>query len=247
MGEGVVVVGGGEDYTTLEFLFQPHLYLPSSPSPKPFLHLTSPGLRRQVVGVCEALGQAGDLTALLLLLLEGLTLGAWRREVLWLLGVVVDSLAEVQGREEEQARGREEGLRKVLQALVIGQGAAPGAVERVGGGAVVSEGWSEQLLEVEVLGKVGRVIGRSLGPDTAPLLLHLLHTTDLQDRWATHLTAPHLTSPHLTSPQAGSAHPVPRPGGGGGGAGHLHPGPPGGPRHTPRQVWCWCWYWCCCC
>ena len=178
---GPVLFGGEESLTSLQFLFQPELYLQSSRPAKVFLHLTSQRLLDLLASSCSLLARGqGGLYTVVASLLEGLGLEHWRREVLVLLGLVVEG---VQGSGEEEEV--QEALRQVVRTLLQEQMAGAGALERVGGGGgVVGEEWSAGLLVLETLGKAGRVLGPHLGPDTAPILLHLLHTTDPRSRLA---------------------------------------------------------------
>ena len=179
---GPVLVGGGEDFTSLHFLFQPELFLTSSRPPVSFLHLASPRLQQLVAGVCHSLARwPGSLHALVQELLEGLQLEQWRREVLWLLGQVVE------GVRERVAEGEvREVLLEILGVLLQEEGAGLGSVCTLGGRDIVREEWSSSLLSLACLGRLGRVLGHSLGPSLPSLLLRALHTTDLRDRLAAH-------------------------------------------------------------
>jgi len=183
--EGTVLVnsGGFEDFASLDFLFLPHLYLSCQRPSKSFRHLTSPRLIMLISSVCKSLAKA-DFYSLLELLIEGLQLESWRREVLWLLGRVVDGAKD----EEIVQEGVVEGLKKVLHVLLKdNSGIKEGALQEFKGqGAVVKEEWTAELLSLECMGMIAKSLGHRLGHDLGPLILHALHTTDVTDRLAAH-------------------------------------------------------------
>ena len=187
--EGPVLVnsGGFEDFASLDFLFLPHLYLSCQRPSKSFRHLTSPRLIMLIGLVCKSLAKA-DLYSLLELLMEGLQLESWRREVLWLLGRVVDGAKDDETAANIVQEGVVEGLKKVLHVLLKdNSGITGGALQRLKGqGAVVKEEWTAELLSLECMGMIAKALGPGLSHDLGPLILHALHTTDVTDRLAAH-------------------------------------------------------------
>ena len=137
--------------------------------------------------VCKSLA-AADLYSLLEILLEGLQLEGWRREVLWLLGRVVDGVKDDETADDINQAGVMEGLKKVLHLLLKDNtGITGGALQRLKGqGAVVKEEWTAELLSLECMGMIAKALGPSLSHDLGPLILHALHTTDVTDRLAAH-------------------------------------------------------------
>ena len=187
--DGPVLVnsGGFEDFASLDFLFLPHLYLSCQRPSKSFRHLTSPRLIMLTSSVCKSLAKA-DLYSLLEILLEGLQLESWKREVLWLLGRVVDGVKDDDTADNIVQEGVIEGLKKVLHLLLKDDsGIIGGALQRLKGqGAVVKEEWTAELLSLECMGMIAKALGSSLSHDLGPLILHALHTTDVTDRLAAH-------------------------------------------------------------
>ena len=187
--DGPVLVnsGGLEDFDSLDFLFQPHLYLTCRRPSKSFRHLTSPRLIILISSVCKSLAKS-DLYSLLELLIEGLQLESWRREVLWLLGRIVDGATDNEKRTIIESEEMVERLRRVLHVLLEDNaGVSSGAVQKLrSNGAVKKEEWTPDLLSLECMGMVARALGPNLKHDLDPLLLHALHMTDITDRLAAH-------------------------------------------------------------
>ena len=178
--------GGLEDFASLDFLFVPHLYLSCQRPSKSFRHLTLQRLIQLIGLVCKSLAKS-NLYSLLELLLEGLQLEGWRREVLWLLANVVDGVTDdttAKAVHEEVT----EGLRKVLHVLLKdNSGISRGALQRLKEqGSIVKEEWTAELLSLECMGKIAKALGPKLSHDLGPLILHALHTTDVTDRLAAH-------------------------------------------------------------
>jgi hypothetical protein len=150
---------------------------------KTLQHLRSQRLQELVAAALGSLAStAGGLRTLLHHLLDGLQLEQWRREVLWLLGLLA---AGLEARKAEAAA--REALEELVEALLLVLrcgGAGAGAVRRAGPVTALREEWTAELLALEALGRAGGLLGP--GPHTPPLLLAALHTTDLTDRLAAH-------------------------------------------------------------
>jgi len=178
-----ILVGGAEDFSNFEFLFQPELYLTSSRPQKTFVHLKKPRLVQLVIDICEILGSSEAFTIVSQLLLEGMEeLDHLKKETIWVLNQVI------KGSKNNSAVTVTETLRNVLNKYLTVEETGKNAVSKLTQNAVViNDEWTAGLIAAEGLGTVCKILGNKIEGEIPVVILHLISRTNLSNRLAAHV------------------------------------------------------------
>jgi len=186
-----VLTGGAEDFSTLEFLASPELYLTCKRPEKSFVHLTTPSLVRSVRDICGILGSCQSFYIVVEYLLEGIEeLERYQREAVILLNEVIAG-AVIDAKDDIDETVKETCLSVINAYLSITPGDHNTSVSKLGQenerSVAINEDWTVVSLIIEGLAKIVKILGDDLPIYLPMILTYIMTHTDLANRHATHV------------------------------------------------------------